>query len=100
MTKEKTAKASSRGAADGQVCLRLSPLASLIVRTRWFRNLSGLTVRPAGSVWSRPSATQPSEPTGEEEGQQFKPLDADELRIIRRNALLSVLMRSGGGWVR
>lgn len=100
MTKERPAVASSHGAADGQVRLRLSPLASLIVRTRWFRDLSGLTVRPTGSVWSRPSATQPSNPASDEDGPQPKPLDPDELRIIRRNALLSVLMRSGERWGR
>ena len=99
MTKEKTAEVSSRSAANGQVRLRLSPLASLIVRTRWFRNLSGLAVRPAGSVWSRPSATQPSDRTSGD-NRQAEPLDPDELRIIRRNALLSVLMRSSGGWGR
>lgn len=100
MTKEKSAEASSRGAADSQVHLRLSPLASLIVRTRWFRNLSGLAVHPAGSVWSRPSAPQPSDPASEGDGQQSKPLEPAELRIIRRNALLSVLMRSSGSWGR
>lgn len=98
MTKEKPADARSYGAA-GRVHLRFSPLASLIVRTRWFRNLSGLAVRPAGSVWSGLSATQASNPANKN-GPQPEPLDPDELRIIRRNALLSVLMRSSGGWGR
>ena len=100
MTKEQHASTSSRSAPGAQIHLRLSPLASLIVRTRWFRNLSGLAVCPAGSVWSGPSATQPSNPASDEDGPQPNPLDPDELRIIRRNALLSVLMRSGERWGR
>ncbi len=85
---------------ESPVRLRLSPLASLIVRARWFRNMSGLAIRPAGSVWARPAMPQPSDPATDDDGRQPKPLDADELRIIRRNALLSALMRSGGTWGR
>lgn len=96
--RDSTGKA-ARDAVEGQVHLRLSPLASLIVRTRWFRNLSGLTVRPVSSVWSPTREAQGSNPGAESNGTEEQ-LGLEELRIIRRNALASALMRSAGRWGR
>lgn len=96
--KEATGKA-VREAGQGQVHLRLSPLAALIVRTGWFRNLSGLTVRPVSSVWqAKPEAQNPKQTAGDAGAEEQ--LAPEELRIIRRNALASALMRSTGRWGR
>lgn len=95
---ESTGKA-ARNAVEGQVHLRLSPLAALIVRSRWFRNLSGLTVRPVSSVWSPTREAQRSNP-GAESKVTEEQLGPEELRIIRRNALASALMRSASRWGR
>lgn len=99
MTKERPVKASSRDGGDGLVHLHLNPLASLIVRTRWFRNLTGLTVQPVSSVWRARREPQDSN-LDSESGECVQQGNSDELRIIRRNALASALMKSAGRWGR
>lgn len=89
----------ARDSVEGQVHLRLSPLAALIVRSRWFRNLSGLTVRPVSSVWSPTREAQGSNHYAESKVTEEQ-LGPEELRIIRRNALASALMRSSSRWGR
>lgn len=99
MSAKDPVKETANDPVERQVRLRLNPLASLIVRTRWFRRLSGLAVRPAGSVWSNVSNSQRSGPAGGDDVSQ-EPLGPEELRIIRRNALASALMRSACRWGR
>ena len=85
----------ARGAVEGRAHLRLSPLAALILRTRWFRTLSGLTVAP-----SVRSPTREAECSGAESGGTEEPVGSEASRIIRRNALASALMRSASRWGR